>query len=63
MAKKLEISRFYHILAVFGHFGQFKHEKSTQTKFFPKIWLETLKMNMTTPGGNSPYCHPRGSNA
>ena len=29
MAKKLEISRFYHILVVFGHFGQFKHEKST----------------------------------
>jgi hypothetical protein len=29
MAKKIEISRFYHILTVFGHFGQFKHEKST----------------------------------
>jgi hypothetical protein len=29
MAKKLEFSRFYHILAVFGHFGQFQHQKST----------------------------------
>jgi len=29
MAKKLEISRFYHILAVYDHFGQFKHEQST----------------------------------
>ena len=29
MAEKLEISRFYHILVVFGHFCQFKHEKPT----------------------------------
>jgi hypothetical protein len=29
MAKKLVFSHFYYILAVLGHFGQFKHEKST----------------------------------
>ena len=41
MAKNLEISRFYHILTVFGHFGLFKHEKSTQTEVIHKIWLGT----------------------
>jgi hypothetical protein len=61
--KKLGFSRFYFILAVFEPFDPFKHEKSTKTKVFLKIWLELLKLITSTPGGNFRCGHPGGSNA
>jgi hypothetical protein len=61
--KKLGFSRFYPILAVFEPFDPFKHENSTKTKVFLKIWLELLKSITITPGGNFRYGHPGGSNA
>jgi hypothetical protein len=51
--KKLEFSHFYPILIVFEPFDPIKHEKSTKTKVFLKIWLELLTIITTTPEGNS----------
>jgi hypothetical protein len=51
--EKLEFSHFYPILRVFEHFATFKHEKSTKTKVFLKIWCELLKHITTTQVGNS----------
>jgi len=39
--KKMYIHVFLHILAVFSHFGQVIHEKSTQTKVILKILIKT----------------------
>ena len=45
MAKKNDFSRFCHILAGFGHFGQFKHEKNQPKPCFFKVWLYFLCLN------------------